>query len=92
MRKRLYLAVIGAGLAVVPTPALGQSSNTSSNSSSNNGVVRERIVESYCDRGWCDRQVVRRRYWDDRSQSQRWRERERARWERRRGGDDDDDD
>lgn len=65
-----------AGLALVATPALAQSSNTSSNSSSNNGYVRERIVDRYCDRGWCERTVVRRDYWDDRRQARRaWRER-----------------
>lgn len=65
-----------AGLALFAAPALAQSSNSSSNSSSNNGYGRERIVDSYCDRGWCERTVVRRNYSDDRRQARRaWRER-----------------
>jgi len=64
------------GLALAAAPAVAQSSNTSSNSSSNNGYVRERVVGSYCDRGWCERTIVRRNYWDDRRQARRaWRER-----------------
>jgi hypothetical protein len=43
-----------------------QSSNTSSNSSSNNGVVRERVADTYCEDGYCERYVVRRVYRDDR--------------------------
>jgi hypothetical protein len=69
-------ALVLAGLALAPAPAVAQSSNTSSNSSSNDGYVRERVVDSYCDRGWCERTVVRRNYWDDRAQARRsWRER-----------------
>ena len=43
-----------------------QSSNGSSNSSSNNGVVRERTVDSYCDSNHCRRSIERRVYRDDR--------------------------
>ena len=43
-----------------------QSSNTSSNSSSNNGVVRERVADSYCDNEYCRRSIERRVYRDDR--------------------------
>lgn len=63
----LYAVISGASLATAPAP-LAQSSNTSSNSSSNNGVVRERIVDSYCDR---DRYEARR---GDRSESRRSRD------------------
>lgn len=87
---RIFYAVIPTML--IAAPALAQSSNTSSNSSSNNGVVRERIADSYCDRGGCDRSVVRRTYRDD-GRDRRWRDRA-VRGERhdtRRWRDDDDD-
>lgn len=70
-------------LALSAAPALAQSSNTSSNRSSNNGVVRERIDSSYCEGGWCDRVIERRVYRDD--QRGDWRDdRRRDRWERNR--------
>jgi hypothetical protein len=65
---RLKLALFGAALlAAAPASALfdSQSSNSSSNSSSNNGRVRERIVETYCEDGYCERTVSRRHYRDD---------------------------
>jgi hypothetical protein len=81
MRMTLLLGTLG--LAVGAAPALAQSSNTSSNSSSNNGYVRERVVDSYCDQGYCERTMVRRNYWDDRSQYRRAL-RERRQWQRER--------
>lgn len=87
MRMILGLGIVG--LFAAATPALAQSSNTSSNSSSNNGYVRERVVDSYCDGGYCERTVVRRNYWDDRSQYRRsardWRRDRRDRQRRWRG-------
>ena len=62
----------GAMMAASVAQAGSQSSNTSSNSSSNNGVVRERVDSSYCANGYCERDVDRRIYRDDR----------RARWPR----------
>jgi hypothetical protein len=81
MRTILGFGVLG--LALAASPALAQSSNTSSNSSSNNGYVREQIVDRYCDGGYCERTVVRRNYWDDRSQYRRS-AREGRRWQRER--------
>lgn len=84
----LLLAMVATGA----TPALAgsQSSNTSSNSSSNNGVVRERIVDSYCEDGDCVRTIERRVYRDD---GRRWRGAARYARDRdwRRDRDDDDD-
>ena len=67
-------AVLGAALAALAATfmaasaaqAESQSSNTSSNSSSNNGVVRERVDDSYCRNGYCERYHHRRVYRDDR--------------------------
>ena len=59
-------AAIMAGAASGIAHAGSQSSNTNSNSSSNNGVVRERVVDSYCANGYCQRYVARRVYRDDR--------------------------
>jgi hypothetical protein len=85
MRMILGLGVFG--LALAASPALAQSSNTSSNSSSNNGYVRERIVDRYCYGDYCERTVVRRNYWDGRSQrsARDWRRWERERLRRWRG-------
>jgi hypothetical protein len=92
---RIFDAVVPAAViaAVAAPAAMAQSSNTSSNSSSNNGVVRERIADSYCNRGGCDRSVVRRTYRDD-GRDRRWRERtvRGERYETRRWRDEDDDD
>lgn len=59
----MYTRFIWVALALaLPTSANAQSSNTSSNSSSNNGVVRERIVDTYCNDGICTRTVDRHVY------------------------------
>lgn len=58
----LATALVAIGAAA---HAGNQSSNTSSNSSSNNGVVRERVVDRYCEDGYCTRTVSRRVYRDD---------------------------
>ena len=61
------LILLGAALGASSAALAGsQSSNTSSNSSSNNGVVRERVADTYCENGWCERVVERRVYRDDR--------------------------
>lgn len=39
--------------------------NTSSNSSSNNGVIRERVDSTYCGNGYCERPIDRRNFRDD---------------------------
>jgi hypothetical protein len=66
------LAALAATFMTASTAqAESQSSNTSSNSSSNNGVVRERVVDSYCKNGYCERYHHRRVYRDDRRT--RWR-------------------
>lgn len=62
----------GAVMAASAATAGSQSSNTSSNSSSNNGVVRERVVDRYCEDGYCERSIDRRIYRDDRRG--RWRQ------------------
>ena len=80
-----FVVVAMTGLIASAAQAESQSSNTGSNSSSNNGVVRERIVDTYCDNGYCERTVQRRVYRDDR-RSRRDRERQR----RYRYDDDDD--
>lgn len=67
---------------LAPAAANAQSSNTSSNSSSNNGGVRERIVDTYCDGGWCERREERREYHDGSNRG--WEDRGRD-WERRDG-------
>ena len=68
MIRHSLLASSTAAIALSASQALAgsQSSNTSSNSSSNNGIVRERVVDTYCAHGICDRLVVRRSYRDDR--------------------------
>lgn len=58
------LSVLIALSIAIPASAQAQSSNTSSNSSSNNGVVRERTVDTYCDGGYCTRTVERNVYRD----------------------------
>ncbi|NRP73784.1 hypothetical protein ILFOPFJJ_04697 [Ensifer psoraleae] len=67
MRIQLALFAAVAPFAAVAmttgtAEAGSQSSNSSSNSSSNNGVVHERIVETYCEDGYCERYVLRRVY------------------------------
>ena len=64
---RIKLALFAAAaMTASAAQADSQSSNTSSNSSSNNGVVRERIADSYCDSHYCRRSLERRVYRDDR--------------------------
>lgn len=69
MRRSLQMMVIAAAGAVFMTApsayAGNQSSNTSSNNSSNNGFVRDRVVDTYCEDGYCQRSVSRRTYRDD---------------------------
>lgn len=60
----MFLAALATVLASA-AHAGSQSSNSSSNSSSNNGVVRERISETRCRDGFCERRVQRRIYRDD---------------------------
>ncbi len=67
-----------------------QSSNTSSKSSSNNGVVRERIVDTYCEDGYCESYVKRRVFIEDWTSDHK-RERDRYRDRHRDRYDDDDD-
>jgi hypothetical protein len=63
---RVQLVVFAAAaMTTSMVPAGSQSSNTSSNRSSNSGVVRERIVDSYCEDGICQRYVRHRVYRDD---------------------------
>lgn len=72
--RNAALAVMLAGTAMLAAGtayAGNQSSNTSSNSSSNNGVVRERVIDRYCEDGYCERRIQRRIYRDDRPS--RWR-------------------
>lgn len=76
MRTRIFLFAAVA-LTATAANADSQSSNTSSNSSSNNGVVRQRVVDTYCENGWCERTVERRTYRDDRK---RYRNDRRYRW------------
>jgi hypothetical protein len=60
------LAVLAmAFMAAISAQAGSQSSNTSTNSSSNNGDVRERVIDSYCENGYCQRSIDRRIYRDD---------------------------
>jgi hypothetical protein len=66
MFAKLLLVASATMMATVIAHADSQSSNTSSNSSSNNGVVRETIVDTYCEDGYCERYVLRRVYQDDR--------------------------
>ena len=73
MRTRIAISAL-AMVTASPALAGGQSSDTSSDSSSNNGVVRQRIVDTYCAGGYCERTVQRRVYRDDRRRG----------WERRR--------
>ncbi len=84
MRIMLMTAAAGLAMTAGAAGAASQSSNSSSHSSSNNGVVRERVVDTYCEDGYCDRYVSRRVYRDDR---RGWRER--LRRERYRDYDDD---
>ena len=67
MRMRIAIFAAAATFAASAAQADSQSSNTSSNSSSNNGVVRQSVVDTYCDNGWCERSVHRRTYRDDRA-------------------------
>lgn len=57
MRKSIpLLSIAAAGAALLFAPAAfadSQSSNTSSNSSSNNGFTRDRVVDTYCEDGYC---------------------------------------
>ncbi|MCV9997278.1 hypothetical protein OE766_03345 [Pararhizobium sp. YC-54] len=85
MRIALVLFAVAA-MTTGPAQAGSQSSNTSSDSSSNNGVVRERIVDTYCEDGSCERYVRRRVFCED------WRsgcERKRRPYHDRYDGDDD---
>lgn len=75
MKFRTILIAIAIA---VPSIASAQSSNTSSNSSSNNGVVRERTVDTYCDDGYCTRLVERNVYRDGSNRD--WKD---DRWDRR---------
>jgi hypothetical protein len=58
-------ALVATFVAASAAQAGSQSSNTSSNSSSNNGVVRERVYDSYCANGYCQRSIQRRVYRDE---------------------------
>ncbi|MGX5732694.1 hypothetical protein [Bosea thiooxidans] len=80
---RTCLLVAVSVMALTTSPQAGsQSSNTSSNSSSNNGVVRERIVDRYCEDGYCERRIQRRVYREDwRSRRDRYRRPVRDRFE-----------
>jgi hypothetical protein len=66
MRTKIFLFAAATAFAAGAGQADSQSSNTSSNSSSNNGVVRERVADTYCEDGYCERSVQRRVYRDDR--------------------------
>jgi hypothetical protein len=86
------VAMAFATMTATAAHADSQSSNTSSNSSSNNGVVRERVVDTYCENGYCERYVDRRVYRDDR-RKRRYRDYDRRRdnhYRDYRRGDDDD--
>jgi hypothetical protein len=72
IRSTALAALAATFMAASAAQAGSQSSNTSSNSSSNNGVVRERVDNSYCANGYCERYIDRRIYRDNR----------RARWPR----------
>lgn len=65
--KVMRTLVLLAAAAMTASPALAgsQSSNSSSNSSSDNGVVRERLVETHCEDGYCERYVRKRVSRDD---------------------------
>jgi hypothetical protein len=84
---RMPLVLFAVAAMITGTAQAGsQSSNTSSDSSSNNGVIRERIVGTYCEDGYCERYVQRRVSCDD------WRggcDRQRSRHHHRDYGDDD---
>lgn len=80
-----------AAMTATAAHAGSQSSNTSSNSSSNNGVVRERVADTYCEDGYCERYVSRRVYRDDRRQ-RRYRDYDRRRYDYFRNYQRDDDD
>ncbi len=84
MRIMLMTAAAGLAMTAGAAGAASQWSSSSSNSSSNNGVVREHVVDTYCEDGYCDRYVSHRVYRDDR---RGWRER--LRRERYRDYDDD---
>ncbi|APO67850.1 hypothetical protein ACDY96_35770 [Rhizobium mongolense] len=63
---RVQLVIFAAAAMTTSMAEAGsQSSNTSSNRSSNSGVVRERIVDTYCEDGFCQRYVRHRVYRDD---------------------------
>lgn len=85
MRITLVLLAVVA-MTTSTAQAGSQSSNTSSDSSSSNGVVRERIVDAYCEDGYCERYVQRRVFCDD---GRSGCERERRRYHDRYYGDDD---
>lgn len=78
-------AMLAVALAF-PAMANAQSSNTSSNSSSNNGVVRETVIDTYCDDGFCTRTSERSVYHD--GSNSRWHPRDDDWHEDRRADDD----
>ncbi len=51
MRIMLMTAAAGLAMTAGAAGAASQSSNSSSNSSSNNGVLREHVVDTYCEDG-----------------------------------------
>lgn len=72
---RILTCLLAAAAMTTGTAEAGsQSSNTSSNSSSNNLVVNERIADTYCEDGYCERRVLRRTYRDGRGRGEgEWR-------------------
>jgi hypothetical protein len=66
IRSAALAALATTFMAASAAQAGSQSSNSSSNSSSNNGVVRERVDNSYCVNGYCERYIDRRTFRDDR--------------------------
>ncbi|WP_331374650.1 hypothetical protein [Sinorhizobium chiapasense] len=74
---RIQLVLLAAVTITASAAVAGsQSSNSSSNSSSNNGIVSERVVETHCEDGRCQRYLLRRLYRDDDySDDRRFRER-----------------
>lgn len=63
---RLELVLVAA-MAITASTALAgsQSSNSSSNISTNNGIVSERVVETHCEDGRCQRYLLHRIYRED---------------------------
>ena len=72
MRMKFLLVAAATVLATGLAQAGSQSSSTHSSRSSNNGVVRERTVETYCQDTSCETRVERRTYRDDRSNRRYW--------------------